>query len=167
MKKFREFLGEGDESSGSTPARITLPPTDKQLSPGDEARRRMALEREMMGLPPAEDAYGGNAKSFIRMRDQAEFENERKFPEQTLQKFKDEDIKQSASSRERTLNQVQTAVNANISDPTVLSLINPPLSWLKGQAHTARTQAQKNLTANPTYASSNTEVIERAKKDKE
>ena len=137
MKKFREFLNEDSPS----------------LSPTDEARRRLEIERSVMGIPQDQVPQSKNLKELQRHRDQVEYENSQKFPEQTLEKFADEDLKQSALDRANTLNDIKKAANDYLGGPSILM---QPLSWAENQMTSRAKEANKRLQSNPTYKYSNT-----------
>lgn len=149
MKSFKKYLNE----EGSVLGYVTLPPTEKPISIYDESRRRLAFEREVMGMTDKKSQSRANEiKSLNRLATQVEYETERKSPDEAIDKLNDIDLRSAANKRIQDIDQAKQVVGNSILDVV--------FDWAKGNAEKASNAANERLKKNPTYKYSQTKNLQ-------
>ena len=146
MKNFKEFIKEAEEV----------------LSTADEARKRIAFERDVMGIRNPTGAK--NIQDMQRHMAQIEHEKEKEYPEETLEKLADEDRKAEAISKSNQLNKLNNTLNQYIGGTPIKTAIDIPMGWLQSEYSSAIKSANKSLAKNPTYKYAKTKDLEGNKK---
>jgi hypothetical protein len=141
MKKFKEFLRE------DTP----------KISPTDEAKNRIAIEREFMLLPPTQNPNGAKEITDLsRHVDQVAYERSLKNPELDQEQNRDVDIRDSALSRQNAISNLEQTIDGYGVGPGY-KIVTGALKDMYGKSIKG---ASKRLSSNPTYKGSSTVKIQ-------
>jgi len=151
MKTFKQFISE----------------EEKILSAADEARRRVAFEREAMGIKDEDVSKGKTIRDIGRHMNQIEYEYSKKYPEQALQKFEDEDIKDAALDKQNQLIGIDNTLNQYIGGTPLKTALDIPISWMQSNYSKAIDSASQRLQVNPTYKYAKTERLNAVNKEQE
>ena len=142
MKKFKEYLMEDKPTT----------------SPTEEAKRRIAFERDVMGMPQRVNSKKDN-QDLSRHADQIAYERSVQNPDLENERYADQGIRDSAIERGNAIRTFERTADDYGLD-TALPVYKYATGALKGIFDKEAKSASKRLHANPTYKYSSTEKIQ-------
>jgi hypothetical protein len=146
MKKFKEYLLEDKPTT----------------SPSEEAKRRIAFERDVMGMPQQINAKK-DMQDLSRHADQVAYERSVQNPDLEDERYSDQGILDSALERGNAIRNFERTADDYGLD-TALPIYKYATGILKDTVDKAAKSASERLHANPTYKYSSTEKIQKDEK---